>query len=137
MCQFNRDIWVYLQNIYVIMVYSKKKVIWYVILIQFGHVWQLNKTSILVDATKYIEELKHKVERLNEDGATAQTSSDQNGLPAVLNKLYIYIYIYNILPFFFFLSKWWGETKGSILSYYIFYSFPLNPPKFYSDIVSI
>ncbi|ONI24746.1 hypothetical protein PRUPE_2G259900 [Prunus persica] len=44
----------------------------------------LNKTSIIVDASKYIEELKQKVERLNEDAANAQTSSsssDQTPLP--------------------------------------------------------
>ncbi|KAL5734486.1 hypothetical protein ACOSP7_032347 [Xanthoceras sorbifolium] len=41
----------------------------------------LNKTSIIVDASKYIEELKQKVESLNQDIATAQTSSDQNPLP--------------------------------------------------------
>lgn len=53
----------------------------------FVHVWQLNKTSIIVDASKYIEELKQKVERLNEDIANAQTSSsssDQTPLPVVL-----------------------------------------------------
>ncbi|EEF41534.1 transcription factor SCREAM2 [Ricinus communis] len=38
----------------------------------------LNKTSIIVDATKYIGELKQKVERLNQDIAAAQTSSHQN-----------------------------------------------------------
>ncbi|KAH0979595.1 hypothetical protein GBA52_006772 [Prunus armeniaca] len=46
----------------------------------------LNKTSIIVDASKYIEELKQKVERLNEDIANAQTSSsssDQTPLPVV------------------------------------------------------
>ncbi|KAK7387489.1 hypothetical protein VNO78_28338 [Psophocarpus tetragonolobus] len=43
----------------------------------------LNKTSILIDASKYIEELKQKVERLNEDVANAQTSSDPNALPMV------------------------------------------------------
>ncbi|KAK6267225.1 hypothetical protein QUC31_018062 [Theobroma cacao] len=41
----------------------------------------LNKTSIIVDASKYIEELKQKVERLNEDIAAAQTSNHQNPLP--------------------------------------------------------
>ncbi|XWS44069.1 hypothetical protein CRYUN_Cryun15aG0012900 [Craigia yunnanensis] len=41
----------------------------------------LNKTSIIVDASKYIEELKQKVERLNQDIAAAQTSNDQNPLP--------------------------------------------------------
>ncbi|CAN6705327.1 unnamed protein product [Malus baccata var. baccata] len=44
----------------------------------------LNKTSIIVDASKYIEELKQKVERLNQDIANAQTtssSSDQTSLP--------------------------------------------------------
>ncbi|KDP21689.1 hypothetical protein JCGZ_03360 [Jatropha curcas] len=43
----------------------------------------LNKTSIIVDATKYIEGLKHKVERLNQDIAAAQTSSRQTPLPMV------------------------------------------------------
>ncbi|KAF1864392.1 hypothetical protein Lal_00022050 [Lupinus albus] len=42
-----------------------------------------SKTSILNDASKYIEKLKKKVERLNQDMATAQTSSDQNSLPMV------------------------------------------------------
>ncbi|KAJ7965106.1 Transcription factor bHLH61 [Quillaja saponaria] len=37
----------------------------------------LNNTSIIVDASKYIEELKRKVERLNQEVTTAQTSSDQ------------------------------------------------------------
>ncbi|GKU99561.1 hypothetical protein SLEP1_g12392 [Rubroshorea leprosula] len=40
----------------------------------------LNETSIIVDASKYIEELKKKVERLNQDVADAQTS-DKNSLP--------------------------------------------------------
>ncbi|KAF7830898.1 Transcription factor bHLH61 [Senna tora] len=43
--------------------------------------WQINKASIIMDATKYIEELKQKVERLNQDVAT--TSNDQNPLPMV------------------------------------------------------
>ncbi|OMO69111.1 hypothetical protein COLO4_29264 [Corchorus olitorius] len=43
----------------------------------------LNKTSIIVDASKYIEELKEKVERLNQDIAAAQSSNDQNPLPMV------------------------------------------------------
>ncbi|XP_031271245.1 uncharacterized protein LOC116129665 isoform X2 [Pistacia vera] len=43
----------------------------------------LNKTSIIVDASKYIAELKQKVERLNQDIANAQTSNDQNPLPIV------------------------------------------------------
>ncbi|XP_021688656.1 transcription factor bHLH61-like [Hevea brasiliensis] len=43
----------------------------------------LNKTSIIVDATKYIEELKQKVERLNQDMEAAQTSSHRNPLPMV------------------------------------------------------
>ncbi|KAE7996522.1 hypothetical protein FH972_001237 [Carpinus fangiana] len=43
----------------------------------------LNQTSIIVDASKYIEELKRKVERLNQDIATAQSSNDQNPLPGV------------------------------------------------------
>ncbi|KAK4277760.1 hypothetical protein QN277_015709 [Acacia crassicarpa] len=48
------------------------------------HSHSLDKTSIILDATKYIEELKEKVERLNQDIATAEeTSKDQNHLPMV------------------------------------------------------
>ncbi|XP_050938750.1 uncharacterized protein LOC103496601 isoform X3 [Cucumis melo] len=36
---------------------------------------QLNKASIIVDASKYIEELKQKVERLNQDISTVQNSN--------------------------------------------------------------
>ncbi|XP_010067578.1 transcription factor SCREAM2 isoform X2 [Eucalyptus grandis] len=43
----------------------------------------LNKTSIIVDASKYIKELKQKVERLNQDIAIAETSSQQPQLPVV------------------------------------------------------
>ncbi|KAJ9683970.1 hypothetical protein PVL29_016459 [Vitis rotundifolia] len=44
----------------------------------------LNKTSIIVDASKYIEELKQKVERLNQDiASTAQNSAAQTLLPVV------------------------------------------------------
>lgn len=50
--------------------------------------WQLNKASIIVDASKYINELKQKVERLNQDTGTSQSSKSQNSLPAV----HIYIY---------------------------------------------
>ncbi|XP_004138402.1 uncharacterized protein LOC101218918 isoform X2 [Cucumis sativus] len=35
----------------------------------------LNKASIIVDASKYIEELKQKVERLNQDISTVQNSN--------------------------------------------------------------
>ncbi|KAH1091876.1 hypothetical protein J1N35_019133 [Gossypium stocksii] len=41
----------------------------------------VNKTTIIVDASKYIEELRQKVERLNQDISAAQTSNDQNPLP--------------------------------------------------------
>ena len=46
--------------------------------------WQVNKTSIIVDASKYIEELKEKVERLNQDVATSQSSSGHDSLPMVI-----------------------------------------------------
>lgn len=42
----------------------------------------MNKASIIVDASKYIKELKKKVERLNKD---IGTSTAQNSLPAVLH----------------------------------------------------
>ncbi|KAF5943406.1 hypothetical protein HYC85_017483 [Camellia sinensis] len=41
----------------------------------------VNKTSIIVDASKYIEELKGKVERLSQDVASSQGSNGQNSLP--------------------------------------------------------
>ncbi|PSR93243.1 Transcription factor bHLH93 like [Actinidia chinensis var. chinensis] len=36
----------------------------------------LNNTSIIIDASKYIEDLKQKVETLNQDIAASQNSSD-------------------------------------------------------------
>ncbi|XP_019053260.1 PREDICTED: uncharacterized protein LOC104597218 isoform X4 [Nelumbo nucifera] len=48
----------------------------------------LNKTSIIVDASKYIEELKEKVEKLNQDIAAAQNSSnDQTPLPVTVETI--------------------------------------------------
>ncbi|KAK8534093.1 hypothetical protein V6N13_028224 [Hibiscus sabdariffa] len=43
----------------------------------------VNKTTIIVDASKYIAELKQKVERLNRDISAAQSSNHQNLLPMV------------------------------------------------------
>ncbi|KAJ8898879.1 hypothetical protein K2173_008188 [Erythroxylum novogranatense] len=40
-----------------------------------------NKTSILVDASKYIEELKGKVESLNQEMETTEATSSLNQLP--------------------------------------------------------
>ncbi|XP_022760970.1 transcription factor SCREAM2-like isoform X1 [Durio zibethinus] len=41
----------------------------------------VNKTSIIVDASRYIEELKEKVEKLNQEIGTSQISTSQNPLP--------------------------------------------------------
>ncbi|KAF5736522.1 Transcription factor bHLH61 -like protein [Tripterygium wilfordii] len=42
------------------------------------------KTSIIIDASKYIEDLKQRVEKFNQDiEASAQTCHDQNPLPMV------------------------------------------------------
>ncbi|CAK9153755.1 unnamed protein product [Ilex paraguariensis] len=41
----------------------------------------VSKASILVDASKYIEELKEKLEKLHQDVATSQHLSDHNSLP--------------------------------------------------------
>jgi hypothetical protein len=49
---------------------------------------QLNDTSIVIDASKYIENLKEKVERLNEEIASAESSSVHNPLPMVIEKSY-------------------------------------------------
>ncbi|GAB4827670.1 hypothetical protein Ancab_034555 [Ancistrocladus abbreviatus] len=43
----------------------------------------LNDASIILDASKYIEELKDKVERLNQDITTAQSSTNPEPLPMV------------------------------------------------------
>ncbi|KAL7613024.1 uncharacterized protein LOC111884006 [Lactuca sativa] len=42
-----------------------------------------NDSSIILDASKYIEELKHKVQILNQDIASGQSSSYQNSWPLV------------------------------------------------------
>lgn len=48
--------------------------------------WKQSDTSIIHDASRYIQELKHKLEILNEDTATAQNSSNnQSSLPVVHN----------------------------------------------------
>ncbi|KAK4418862.1 hypothetical protein Salat_2299000 [Sesamum alatum] len=43
----------------------------------------VNRASIVVDASRYIQELKERVDKLNQDIATLQSSSHQNSLPAV------------------------------------------------------
>ncbi|CAK8538375.1 unnamed protein product [Lathyrus sativus] len=43
----------------------------------------LSDTSIVIDASKYIENLKEKVERLNEEIASAESSSVHNPLPMI------------------------------------------------------
>ncbi|KAJ8650823.1 hypothetical protein MRB53_003846 [Persea americana] len=40
-----------------------------------------SKTSIILDASKYIEELKNKVEKLNQEISYAQNPADKNSLP--------------------------------------------------------
>ncbi|XP_018506634.1 uncharacterized protein LOC103962171 isoform X3 [Pyrus x bretschneideri] len=42
----------------------------------------MNKTSIIVDASKYIEELKRKVDAMSQGVGTSQNSITQNSLPA-------------------------------------------------------
>ncbi|XP_057808277.1 transcription factor SCREAM2-like isoform X2 [Salvia miltiorrhiza] len=49
----------------------------------FFNLKKVNKASIVVDASRYIEELKERVETLNQDVATLQNSSRQDSLPAV------------------------------------------------------
>ncbi|PIN13346.1 hypothetical protein CDL12_14031 [Handroanthus impetiginosus] len=47
------------------------------------HSHAMNDTSIVLDASNYIKELKQKVERLNEEVATAETSIHHNLWPRV------------------------------------------------------
>jgi len=39
--------------------------------------WQMKKASIIVDASKYIEELKQKVERMNSELGNVESSTPQ------------------------------------------------------------
>jgi hypothetical protein len=39
--------------------------------------WQMNKASIIVDASKYIEELKQKVEGMNSELGNVESSTTQ------------------------------------------------------------
>jgi len=39
--------------------------------------WQMKKASIIVDASKYIEELKQKVERMNSELGNVECSTPQ------------------------------------------------------------
>ncbi|CAL9198627.1 uncharacterized protein LOC104000965 isoform X1 [Musa acuminata AAA Group] len=47
------------------------------------HSHALNKTSIIMDASKYIEELKKKVDKLNREISCTQNRIDDNTLPMV------------------------------------------------------
>ena len=44
---------------------------------------QVNETSIIVDASKYIEELKEKVDRLNQDLSSMQSPASEVSFPTV------------------------------------------------------
>ncbi|RRT43856.1 hypothetical protein BHE74_00051544 [Ensete ventricosum] len=48
-----------------------------------SHAVILRKSSIIVDASKYIKELKHKVERLNQEIACTQKPVCKSPLPEV------------------------------------------------------
>ncbi|KAG5053943.1 hypothetical protein JHK85_006453 [Glycine max] len=48
-----------------------------------GGTCTVNKASIIVDATRYIEELKQKVDGLNSELGTAESSISQDELPMV------------------------------------------------------
>ncbi|KAI6673300.1 uncharacterized protein LOC115685753 [Syzygium oleosum] len=47
----------------------------------------VNKTSIIVDATKYISKLKEKVERLNQGTGTSQTSPNRLPMEVTVDTL--------------------------------------------------
>ncbi|KAL1542084.1 hypothetical protein AAHA92_26222 [Salvia divinorum] len=53
------------------------------ILRSITHSHAMNDTSIVLDASNYIKELKHKVEILNEEIATTESSTPQNTWPRV------------------------------------------------------
>lgn len=58
---------------------------------------QLSDTSIIMDASEYIKELKQKVVRLNQEIACAQNALRQNSYPTVPTAsitLYLHICIY-------------------------------------------
>ncbi|OWM69896.1 hypothetical protein CDL15_Pgr025745 [Punica granatum] len=88
------------------------------------HSHAANKTSILVDASKYIEELKQKVERLNQDMEEfAESSSEQSSLPMVYNLTLhfigcIYVALIGSFPVHNFLQQVTVETleKGFLIN---------------------
>lgn len=48
-------------------------------------IWQMNKASIIVDASKYIEELKQKVVGMNSElGMVESSTPEMNEQPMVL-----------------------------------------------------
>ena len=73
----------------------------------FWLILQVNKASIIVDATRYIEELKQKVDGLNSELGTAESSISQDELPMVHN-----VFIY---PFTAKKSYWRALQGYSIL----------------------
>lgn len=57
----------------------------------------MNDTSIVVDASNYIKELKHKVEILNEEIATAESSNRQNMWPVKTKTLPFNLFYLNLI----------------------------------------
>lgn len=55
---------------------------WFVLYMLFSSLLQLGRTSIIVEASNYIKELKEKVDHLNQVTTLASSSSDQS-LPMV------------------------------------------------------
>lgn len=51
----------------------------------------MNDTSIVLDASNYIKELKHKVQILNEEIATTESSTPQNMWPVTYPTPQIYM----------------------------------------------
>lgn len=62
--------------------------------LNFDDDMQLSENSIIVDASKYIQELKHKVERLNQDIITTVSQSNSgNKTSSWPASIYIYIFL--------------------------------------------
>lgn len=75
--------------------------------LNFDDDMQLSENSIIVDASKYIQELKHKVERLNQDIITTVSQSNSgNKTSSWPASIYIYIFL-DASPLLEMIKNWW------------------------------
>lgn len=81
---------------------------------------QENDPSIILDASKYIEELKHKVQILNQDISSGQSSSYQNSGPVVcvFMNMHMHMFTTNI-----YCNQWWPHLVPVTIVYFVAFAF--------------